>query len=313
MTRVSENRIVLITRRTRLAGLIEKFNTLEQARFYIEHLGADFSVYVREDTCYRSAAGLCSRAIEQLGRLHTIDRSFLPNYLFGPDDTVVVLGQDGLVANTVKYLDGQPVIGVNPDPVNWDGVLLPFTPDRVGDAVNSVFAGTHATQAVTMAQARLQDGQTLLAVNDLFIGPKSHESARYRIRHGREIEDQSSSGVIVSTGLGSTGWLKSLVAGAYGILKGQSAEEIPAFLDPRFPWDSRELRFTVREPFPSVSSAAKLVQGTVTPATPLVIESRMAGNGVIFSDGIEKDFLEFQSGSIATIGLAEKTGCLVLS
>ena len=31
------------------------------------------------------------------------------------EDIVVVVGQDGLVANTLKYLQGQPVIAVNPD------------------------------------------------------------------------------------------------------------------------------------------------------------------------------------------------------
>ena len=64
------------------------------------------------------------------GRVHVVDRGFLTNYVFGARDVVVALGQDGLVANVLKYLDGQPVIGVNPDPARWDGVLLPFA---VGD------------------------------------------------------------------------------------------------------------------------------------------------------------------------------------
>lgn len=50
----------------------------------------------------------------------------------------------------------------------------------------------------------------------------------------------------------------------------------------------------------------------VTPETPLIMESRMAENGVIFSDGVEKDFLEFNSGTQATIGIAEKKGMLVV-
>ena len=68
--------------------------------------------------------------LAQMGRVQTVDRSFLPNFVFAPEDTVVTLGQDGLVANTLKYLNGQPVVGVNPDPERWDGRLLPF---RVGD------------------------------------------------------------------------------------------------------------------------------------------------------------------------------------
>lgn len=53
------------------------------------------------------------RAAESLakhGRLQRLDRGFLPNFLFPPDSLVVVVGQDGLVANTLKYLDGQCVL-----------------------------------------------------------------------------------------------------------------------------------------------------------------------------------------------------------
>jgi hypothetical protein len=47
------------------------------------------------------------------------------------------------------------------------------------------------------------------------------------------------------------------------------------------------------------------------PETPLTLESQMAENEVIFSDGIETDFLEFNSGTKAVIGIAEKKGVLV--
>jgi hypothetical protein len=38
----------------------------------------------------------------------------------------------------------------------------------------------------------------------------------------------------------------------------------------------------------------------------------MAENGVIFSDGIEADFLQFNSGTIATIQPANRRGVLVV-
>ena len=78
-----------------------------------------------------------------------------------------------------------------------------------------------------------------------------------------------------------------------------------------FPWDANYLFFTVREPFPTLTTGASLVFGRVTTETPLLLESQMAENGVIFSDGIEKDFLEFNSGTQATIGIAERKGLLV--
>jgi hypothetical protein len=41
----SDRKVVLVTRRTRLEELVARYHTLAQARFYIEHLGADFSDY----------------------------------------------------------------------------------------------------------------------------------------------------------------------------------------------------------------------------------------------------------------------------
>ena len=44
---------------------------------------------------------------------------------------------------------------------------------------------------------------------------------------------------------------------------------------------------------------------------PLVVTSLTPDNGVIFSDGVESDYLEFGSGVRAQIGIAERVGNLV--
>src|ERR1044071_7188763 len=176
MDRLTENKVVLVTRKTRLDELVAQFNTVSQAKFYVEHLGADFSDYLNEHERYRAAVSDVTARIERIGRLHVLDRSFLPNFIFGNDDTVVVLGQDGLVANTVKYTTTQNVIGVNPDPARWEGVLLPFAVGDLDKILPEVFAGRRPIKEVTMAKAELNDGQKLYAVNDLFIGVRSHIS-----------------------------------------------------------------------------------------------------------------------------------------
>src|SRR5208283_679721 len=214
MDRITENKIVLVVRRTRLDELIVRFNTEDQARFYVEHMGADFSDYQVENRTYKLAVRDAERILSRLGRLQVVDRAYIPNFIFGPKDTVVVVGQDGLVANVLKYLEGQLLVGVNPDPNRWEGVLLPFTISELSVLLPEVFAARRPVRDVTMAQATLNTGETLCAVNDLFIGPRTHVSARYNIRIGDMSENQSSSGIIVSTGLGSTGWLRSIVAGA---------------------------------------------------------------------------------------------------
>ena len=80
----------------------------------------------------------------------------------------------------------------------------------------------------------------------------------------------------------------------------------------QFPWDADYLYFTVREPFPSRRTGCALVFGRITADTSFSLESQMPENGVIFSDGIEHDFLEFNSGARAAIGLASRKGLLVV-
>lgn len=311
MPRLTENKIVLIQSKTRLEELIIRYNTVQQAKFHIEHMGSDFSDYRRENDLYHRAVSTAHDLLSRLGRVQVVDRSFLPNYLFGHGDSVVVVGRDGLVANTLKYLSGQPVIGVNSDPERWDGILSPFTANELFDVLQSVYEKKAALKQITMAKASLSDGQVLYGVNDLFIGQKTHVSARYELSHSGRSERQSSSGIIVSTGLGSTGWLKSVMAGARAVngFLGSPAPE-----NSEIPFDSskKRLYFSVREPFPSRSSGAEIGFGRIVPRSPLEIRSEMPENGVIFSDGIEKDYLKFNSGVQATISVAEKSGSLVV-
>jgi NAD kinase len=304
-------KIVLIVRQTRLDELIARFNTVQQAQFYVEHLGADFGDYLAEQGQYRAAMTEVETVLRTVGRVQRIDRSYLGNFIFGADDIVVVLGQDGLVANALKYLDGQHVIGVNPDPQRWDGVLLPFRTEDLRKIMPEAIANRRPIRRVTMAKASLNTGLVLYAVNDLFIGPRSHTSARYTLKIGDREEHQSSSGVIISTGMGSTGWLKSLYAGWTAAAASFGAQAPATMLDGSFPMDANFLRFFVREPFPSRTTGASLVVGRISAQAPVTVVSEMAENGVIFSDGLEADFLEFNAGAQATIGIAERQGVLV--
>lgn len=243
-----------------------------------------------------------------------VDREFVPNMLFGKDDVVIAVGRDGLVCNTMKYLNGQKLIGVNPDPARWDGVLLPFEAGDMENTIPKTITGDCDVKNVTMAKAVTNDGQEMLAVNDFFIGPKSHTSARYDLTtgpvFGRVItESQSSSGIIVSTGIGQTGWYKSVMAqakaacGLFGYDDSGDYEKIG--------WDEKKLSFVVREPFPSNTTDASIVFGTLEESDPFLVLSKMPENGVIFSDGMEADAIEFNSGVEVSIGVSETKGCLV--
>lgn len=310
--RLTENKIILVKRKTRLEDLIARYNTVAQAKFYIEHMGSDFSDYIAEDKQYKKAITEAHNTLGELGRVQVIDREFVPNFIFGDDDIVIAIGQDGLVANTLKYLSNQMLIGVNPDTSRWDGVLLPFVVADLKSVVQDVFMKRRQVKEVSMAKATLNDGQTIYAVNDLYIGQRTHVSSRYQIQLGDKKEYQSSSGVIVSTGLGSTGWLKSVLIGATNIVSGISVNKMNILQPQKVEWNADYLYFSVREPFSSKTSKTDLAFGKVTKRYPLRIWSQMPENGVIFSDGIESDYLQFNSGIEAAITVAEKKGHLVI-
>ena len=306
------DKAVIVTQKTRLEGLIERFNTRDQAKFWIEHMGLDFADYDREHDAYRRALDRVRREVEpRMEKVQELERGLLPTFLFSPKDLVVTVGRDGLVVNAAKYLDGQPIVAVNPDPSRWDGVLLPWRPEVVGVAVTLALAGRAPIDEVTMAEAALNDGQRLLAFNELMIGQKTHVSARYSLAWHGKVEEQSSSGVIVSTGAGSTGWLSStrnMAEAVNRMLLGAKAPALPPVTRPR--GDPR-LTFVVREPFRSRSSGVDLAAGVLGPGDSLRIESHMPEGGVIFSDGVEADAIEFTSGLVATIHTASRKTRLV--
>lgn len=308
MNTATRPRYILVTRKTRLEELVERFNTWPQAKFYLEHNGVDVKDYLDEHDTYRGQVATAEGILKQHGRLQCLERRFLPHFHFNGDDTVVVIGQDGLVANSLKYLAGQAVIAINPDPARWDGKLLPFRISELAKVLQACQAGALDDKRITLAEARTNDGQRLLAVNDLFIGPKTHTSARYKLHWHGQSEEQSSSGIIVSTGFGSTGWFQSILAGALGVM-GQDTHPLATGFD----WGDDRLQFTVREPFPSRTTGVKLVFGDVTANAPVTLESLMPENGVVFSDGIESDYLAFNSGTLVTIGLAKVKGRLMVN
>ncbi len=296
---------ILVTRRTRFEELIAQYNTEAQAAFVIESRGGDFSDYRIEHTTYVKAVNSVEAELKCSARVQRLERDFLPNFIFGPQDIIVVIGQDGLVANTLKYLDGQPVIAINPDPKRFDGVLLPFLISDVNTIFSDALRNQYQSKQITMAKAVLNDGQELIAVNDLFIGPRYQISARYELSVNGKSEVQSSSGIIVSTGLGSSGWLKSVIAGAERVTghKGNNNN---------LEWDSDRLKYAVREPFPSQTTGTELVFGEIAMGSEMTVSSQMAGNGVIFSDGMVDDYIAFNSGVDVKLGLADNKGNLLI-
>jgi len=300
---------IIVKNKTRLETLIERFNTKAQAKFYIERSGGDFTDYEKEYEIFYSSLSLVQRSLSTVLKNKIVERSFLPSFIFSDKQVVVTVGQDGLVANTAKYVKEIPIVAINPDPERFDGVLLPFTADNFIETVKKVITNHYSSKLASFAEASLNDGQRLLAFNDLFIGASSHVSARYKLTYNNKTEEHSSSGIIVSTQAGTTGWLSSIFNMSYGIHK---FIEKDGSKNKRVKLKDNQLMFAVREPFASKKTQINVTAGIIGGESKLLVESFMPNNGLIFSDGIESDFLRFNSGSKAIIGVAKEKANLVL-
>lgn len=309
---VTSRKVVIVMRPTRLDQLVARFNTIQQAKFYVEHLQGDFADYEREHTRYYEALEKTVEGADKVARVHRINWLQLPNFLFGPDDIVATVGQDGLIVNALKYLGSQLIIGFNSDAARWDGVLAQFSPEEAASILRRCLDGKINTRRITRGVVELSDKQKLYAVNDFFVGVSNHSSARYRLIFGDREETHSSSGVIVSTPLGRSAWMRSILTGASNIVNGISKQRISITEKGKKAWDGDTLFFAVREPFPSVSSKTDLVFGKIDRKTGFTIESKMGENGIIFSDGIQADFLHFNYSVRATFGIAPEKGILVM-
>lgn len=286
-------RVVVVSRPTELEELLARHATHGQARFFLETRGQRIEPVEARHAGFGAAMHRVMQAIPRSWRRCRIQRGDLDRFLFEPDDIVVVLGQDGLVANTAKYLTGQRVIGLNPDPSLYDGILVQHPPEAAADLLAATHRGRVAVQQRTMVCAELDDGQKLLALNEIFIGQQTHQSARYRIAFGDHSEEHSSSGVICATGTGATGWAHSI----------NRTRALPLSLPTP---EDRSVAFFVREAFPSVATGTEVVQGTMWNQERLNVTSRMSSGGVIFGDGIEADRLEFNWGRLARVGVADE-------
>jgi hypothetical protein len=291
-------RCVLVERATEYAELLARPGTREQARFFLAGRGLELDEVERRHRRRESARAVVLAAVPADWRTAAVERGELDRFLFGADDVVVALGQDGLVANVAKYLSGQPVIGLDPDPQRHPGVLVRHAPEAAADLLADVAAGRAALDRRTMVEARADDCQRVLALNEVFVGHASHQSARYLLEVGGAAERQSSSGLIVATGTGATGWAASINR------ERATPLELP---EPA----RRALAWFVREAWPSRATGTELTAGLLEPPAALTVTCELGEGAVVFGDGIESDRIRPDWGQRITVGVAEASLALV--
>lgn len=289
-------RALIVTRPTEYDELLGRHGTRQQVGFFLEQRGRGLQELDERHALQQQAIQKVTTAIPIDWRRANLSRADLDRWVFGPEDVVIAVGQDGLVANVAKYLDGQPVVGVNPDPTRNPGVLVRHGADEVAGLLAKVAEGTAAVETRAMVEITTDDGQTLRALNEVFVGHPAHQSARYAIEVDGRTEQQSSSGMLIGTGTGSTGWCASV--------------HRERTLDWQLPnATSTDLAWFVREAWPSPYTGTTLTAGRLSSGE-LVIRCE-SDRLVAFGDGIESDRIDLTWGQTATVRLA-RVGLVLL-
>ncbi|MET9318358.1 hypothetical protein ABZX12_41645 [Kribbella sp. NPDC003505] len=278
-------RAVIVHRATELTELVARHGTRQQAGFFLAGRGRDLEELDARHQAQQDALATVSAAIPLDWRRAVAERDDLDRFGFGPEDVVIAVGQDGLVANVAKYLDGQPVIGINPEPARNPGVLVPHEPEAITDLLVS----RQVTER-TMVAASTDDGQHLVALNEVYVGHRTHQSARYRLGAPDALpERQSSSGILIGTGTGSTGWCRSAWQ------ERRSPLALPTPTDPVLCW-------FVREAWPSPATGTANTEGLLKAPDSLTITAE--SDLVVFGDGMESDTLSIGWGQRIEVGVA---------
>lgn len=185
------------------------------------------------------------------------------------------------------------MVGIDPEPDRNPGVLVTHPPTATAELLRTL----SVAQRRTMVAATTDDGQELVALNEVYVGQPSHQTARYAIRPpGGSRERQASSGIIVATGTGATGWCRSTWLERHSHLVLPAPEE-------------RRLTWFVREAWPSPATGTALTEGELVDGR-LQVDVETDGL-VAFGDGMEDDRLVLTWGQTLTIGIARQTLRLV--
>ncbi|NBU97890.1 MAG: NAD+ kinase [Spirochaetia bacterium] len=207
-------------------------------------------------------------------------------------DLMISLGGDNHFTYVAHHAGGTKILGCNSDSFTSRGALLSFTPETLRSTVHENWQNTEVEEwSMIYAKLVYPDNtitETVSCVNEISIRNTSPDlTSRYVIQYDGFTEEQKSSGLLLYTGAGSTGW--------YASCKGLGDFEVESFLKSAdyFKLFSRELSRKAREHFKFTDMK---IYGT------LRVISEM--NGGISIDSLTERYYPFPPGTIADIQLS---------
>ena len=222
---------------------------------------------------------------------------------FDGSDLVVSFGGDGEMLDVSRYITGsEPVLGIR-STSRSRGYLLLSPALGFRDMAARLVGGDFRVESWTRIKGVLENGFHRIedhALNEVYAGDRfSVGTSRYTLRIDDREERHRSSGVLVVTGTGSTGWYANIVkndGGGFGYGR-------------PFPRTSVQLRYLVRDPIRI--DELELTHGAIEPGMDFSIKSTMNSDGVLSFDCSKISYenpraYPFNRGSVVTLGISNR-------
>ncbi|RIL12220.1 MAG: hypothetical protein DCC75_00845 [Proteobacteria bacterium] len=204
---------------------------------------------------------------------------------------VIALGGDNHLQWVARWMVDGYMIGVNSDPARSEGALTRFQAADLPQLLERLAAGEFLIADWTRLEGEIDGKPIDLALGEYFIGETERAfMSRHVIKVAGLSEEQKCSGLLVTTGAGSTGWYNS------------ASRYLHAGGDP-FSRTERLARFLVTEPYQGKLASSELLEGSFDAGEELVIHSLNDSRGIVTADSNSR--YTFGRGSVARIRISE--------
>ncbi|MBA2663488.1 MAG: NAD(+)/NADH kinase [Bradymonadaceae bacterium] len=200
-----------------------------------------------------------------------------------PYDLIVAVGGDGTVLDLSHRVNDAPMLAINSDPKVSVGYFTAGTAKDFARLLDDTLLGRWEPVALHRFAIKINGQRCGFPVlNDVLVTHANPAAvSHYLLKVGNHsFEEQKSSGIWIATPAGSTGAIRS--AGGYVL-----------------PYNSDNLQYLVREPYPPKVGGYRFLKGIQPFSEPFEVISRMR-DGRLFLDG-PHSFYPFTIGDVVSV------------
>ena len=214
-------------------------------------------------------------------------RVHLTNQLCKNKDLVIVVGGDGTFLRAAHHTDDTPIFAVSSDVMYNEAFYAQAAPKDFVKKFKLLLAGKFRIKKLPRLEGKINGKKMpLAAINEIFVGSSHpYHTSRYELKVRGRKEFQKSSGVLITTHTGSTGWAKSAAKGKLKIAK-------------------KGFGYVVREPYIGRLTKSKLLKGSLRAKDKVIVNSQMYA-GIVVVDSSEKVH-KLVDGDKLEVGISKK-------